>query len=165
MTLSTVIADVLATVPSEAEQRDELVKILQAIPQIKTVFGRVPDVLEPNELPAAILYVGAISYVQNHESHLRVIQDYEVDVYAAKFGQMREFEVEKAAEPFVLILPIAFAAYPRVVLTDERVFGLILGTGTPIRQMAFPYDGIDVYSNCAVKFQTIIDTTVQRLSR
>jgi hypothetical protein len=161
MALADLITEVLEELITVSQQRDALVAVFQGIPGITTVYGRIPKGLERHELPALVLFPGESQQDRDqYATSLRVRRSWTARLYVKKWEEGTEFDPELDTEPFVDTLPIALAAYPRVLLEDGRAFALAPTGGTTVTALPFRNE---VYAGVAQRFQTTVEATIPRL--
>ncbi len=160
MTIADMLEAVLDTMPSVAQQREALASIFAQMPDVKQVFTQMPSAIQPAHLPALMIVPEDVTYNVPYAGQLDILRDWLIRVYVAQFIEGREYEMEKAGEPFLDILPLVVAAHPTVRLNSGLGFELFPLSGSSLQALAY---NNQTYLGASVSIRTVISVRVPRL--
>lgn len=162
MTAADLLLDVLAVLPTIAEQRTALGTVFENLPGIQTVFERPPRAVQSAELPAVLLFPGGETHTRSdYDTQLKITRSWEAWMFVGRSGSGREFDTEKDVEPFLDALPILLSVYKKVLLPDRRFFWLMpTGNSGP---KFFDYND-QLYGGLTQMFQTTVEIDVKRVN-
>jgi len=143
-------------------QKTALAALLGAITGVTKVHEDRPAALQPRELPAFVLVPGPARYAQRArgDNSVTVTRRWYARLYVTESTKGREFEAERAVDPFLTRVVDQLAQYPVVILSGGTAFSLSLDGGGDRGIVApMPYADKD-YAGSQFEFDTVTEEYV-----
>lgn len=163
MDISTALTTALARIVSVEEQREALADIYGDVPDLRTVFTRFPDAIQPAHLPAVLLVPGEARNISESHQHMQLLRTWTARIYVANWPSNSSGRMEELAEPWLDTLPLALAAYPVVHLSDGRAFNVQAVRTSGV--VPLTYLAPQQYAGVVQTFQTETMLFVPRVAR